>query len=89
MKIEVCTIIIDYHYFCLPCHEKGLNKIFCTRIGCCKVLSGRRVFFQLYSHIIRLELPPCQEKGRRDDAAVKFSVENCFIAPYLMAQHEY
>ena len=29
------------------------------------------------------------EKGCREDFAVKFSVENCFMVPYLMAHHEY
>ena len=29
------------------------------------------------------------EEDVQEDFAVKFSVENCFIVPYLMAQHEY
>ena len=67
-----------HHYrlplFCLSCRENGLNKMFCARRGCCKVFSGRRVYLRLYSPIIRLGLPPCREKGYREDFAVKFSV---------------
>ena len=64
-------------------------RIRCARRCCCKVFSGRHVYLPLYSPIIRLELPPRRWKGCREDFAVKFSVENCFIVPYLMAQHEY
>ena len=54
-----CPLFDWYYHYSASLVLKRV-RIRCARRCCCKVFSGRRVYLQLYSPIIRLELPPCR-----------------------------